>query len=267
MEHDEYAGGMFQFANGDVRRIVSHTAGTIGTSPSSSTLFPTMILDDGSISSSGAGYIWPPRALILLDRSGATSLGEVTLTMDAADPIHGDDYRAIGIVACGPVRVLGAGVDRTMSEESTPGDTLIDLDDGERYRVVRAPPRRRVEVAIVDSHRDVTQARTLARRAGLAADYVVASDDAASLPAAERYADPLVLRSLLRKLGRQPIVFLPNIPIFDGTVSGVAYVHTRCMDAIYGSIVNQPRNEQIQVGRTLESDAFRFTTLAIEEEL
>jgi hypothetical protein len=227
----------------------------------------TLILDASGGDSAGGGYIWPAKVLVLLDRAGATSLGEVTLTMDAADPIHADDYRAIGIIACGPVRVLGAGVDRTMSDEIAPGDRLVDLDDGQRVRIERAPARRRVEVGIVDSHRDIRQARTLALRLGLRPDYIVASDDAGALPAAERYADPLVVASLLRRVGRRPVVFLPNIPVFDGVVSGAVYNHTRAMGALYGSIVNEPRVEQIPVGRTLESDAARLTTIAIEEEL
>jgi hypothetical protein len=267
VEHDEFAGGMFEFDNGTICKIISNTSGTIGTSPSTSTLFPTLILDASGGDAAGGGYIWPAKVLVLLDRAGATSLGEVTLTMDSADPIHADDYRAIGTIACGPVRVLGAGVDRTMSDESAPGDRLVDLDDGQRIRVDRAPARRRVEVGIVDSHRDIRQARTIALRAGLAPDYIVASDDAGALPAAERYADPLVVASLLRRVGRRPVVFLPNIPVFDGIVGAVVYNHTRAMGALYGSIVNEPRVEQIPVGRTMESDAVRLTTIAIEEEL
>jgi hypothetical protein len=52
-----------------------------------------------------------------------------------------------------------------------------------------------------------------------------------------------------------------------GASPGVVYTHTRAMGALYGSIVNEPRAEQIQIGRTLESDGVRLTTIAIEEEL
>ena len=263
---DELAGGYFECANGEVRRIASNTSGTLTKGSTIAENRATLYLDDidGTEDSSGAGYIHPPRALIYWYLRGSRSLTQVRLRIASTVAAPPEGYREIGVLAMGPVHVLGRAWDRAEATEHDPGGEIATLPDGSRTVAYRVPVRRRVEVAIVESW--------LATYDVLGAtpqpDYVRASLHASSTPTSDAWGGALDLAGLAHEVRRNPIVYLPNIPIDSGSGDAVV-VHTRRsgLGAVYGRITSSVRHEQVAAGSTGTDDIHRVTTVAFDEEV
>jgi len=125
-----------------------------------------------------------------------------------------------------------------------------------------------IAASLVDTHVDVQQHRG----ASTSADYGAASDNASAYPGVDRHADPLVLQGLVREVDGVPVVWLPQIPVDPGTGSGAGadlVVCTRSLayGAVYGYITELGRREQLPVGRTGVNDAYRYSTIVLEEEV
>ena len=261
---DELAGGYFQPDTGSVVKITGNTSGALTSGSTIAERRAIIRLEAELGDASGTGYIWMPRALLLLYRRGTEDLTSVALEIDGAEPAHADGYRGIGIACIGPVRVMGRAPDRSTSLEMEPGQTIQTMPDGSRYTTDRTPSRRRVEVGILDSHVDVSQVRSLTA----SPDYIVVSSDAGASPAAARFGDPLHMVGLVEEVQRQPIVFLPRIPIDTGAGDPIVAVLTqRAGGALYSRITNAARIEQVPAGVTGVSDMYRLTVLAFEEEV
>jgi len=262
---NELAGGYFEYSNGDVRKITRNTAGALTDTGTPAELRCTIYVEgsDGGEGASGTGYIWPPRALILIYLRGAHPSIQpyLDLTVTSATTVGPEGYRQIGVAAIGRVQVLGYGVDRTEARALESGFDMQELADRSRVYSERGPDRRRAEVAIVDTLVDVQQVRGTA----VSPDYVLISAAGGAYPAADRHADPLVLEGLARECRGHPVVWLPQIPTDPTTGSGVfAHVRAWGLDALY-SYMTAGRREQVPVGRTGTNDAYRYSTLVFDE--
>jgi hypothetical protein len=268
VQQNELAGGHFQYANGEVRRISGNTAGALTDTGAPAEVRATIYVSgvDGTEDTSGAGYVWPPRTLILWNLRGAHTVIQqyVELQLLSTSAIGPEGYREIGVAAVGRVQLLGYGVDRTEARAQDSGFERQEMADRSSVHSYRGPIRRTVEVAIVDTHVDLQQVRG----AGVSADYVVCSGDSAAYPGADRHADPLVLEGLAREVDGVPVVWLPQIPVeAGGSGTGIAtYWRGWGLGAVYGYL--QPgRREQLQIGRYGVNDGARYSTLTIVEEV
>ena len=261
---NELAGGYWQGASGAAVKITGNSSGALTSGSPTSERRAVIYLEEETSSASGTGHIWMPRALLLLYRRGSEDLTSVALEIKGTEPAHPDGYRGIGIACIGPVRVMGRAPDRSTSLEMEPGQTIQTMPDGSRYTTDRAPSRRRVEVGILDSHVDVSQVRSLAA----SPDYIVVSSNASATPAAARFGDPLHIVGLVEEVQRQPIVYLPRIPIDAGSGDSITALLTqRAGGALYSRLTNAARIEQVPAGVTGVSDMYRLTVLAFEEEV
>lgn len=264
--HDELVGGYFEFPNGDVRRIAANSAGALTSGSTIAENRATLYLEgmDGGEDASGTGYVWPPRALLLWYLRGSRTLTQVRLRMTSTSPIGPEAYRGIGVLAMGPVRVMGRPWDRAEALELDPGDEIVTMPDGTRTRSTRVGQRRRIEVAIVESWVSTADVRSLLA----SPDYVTASAHASATATADRFGDALSLEGLARQVRRSPIVYLPHVPIESGSGAAlVAYPWRWAQGAIYGRLTSSARREQIQVGQTITDDGHRVATVPFEEEL
>lgn len=267
VQPDELVGGYFEYSNGDVRRIARNTAGALTDTGTPSEVRATIYVEgtDGGEATSGTGYVWPPRSLILWYHRGSQASIQQYVDLEILNTyaLGPEGYREIGVCAMGRVQVLGYGVDRTEARPQESGYDVETLPDRSTVRTQRGPIRRRAEVAIVDTHVDVTQVRSLTS----SADYVVVSAHASAYPAADRHADPLVWEGLAREVDGTPVVWLPRIPVESGSGAAVvAYWAGWGLGALYGYMA-PGRRERLQIGSYGVSDGYRYSTIVFEEEV
>ena len=259
LREGELVGGYAEFVtSGTVLRITGNTSGSLTYGTSAAERRAVVFLESDAPAAAQAVKLWPPRALLV--RYGGAPSVSLELTLPGSDPIHADDYRAIGKVVAGRVEVMGRNWDRGTSVEVTPGDVIQTAPDGSRYLVQREPTRRRVEVAIVDSHIDIQQLR----RAQSSPDYVAVTTGGTT-PAADRYAAPLTLEGIVRVVGRAPCVLLPYLP--RASAGWVAYTSGGATEWLYGRLTNAYRREQLGIGQFGVDDGYRVPVLSFEEEV
>jgi hypothetical protein len=263
---DELVGGYFQFANGTVRKIARNTSGSLTWGSTVAENRATLYLEGitGAEDSSGSGYVHLPRALVLWYLRGSRSLTQVRLRVPSSLPVPPEGYRSIGLLAMGPLRLLGRSWDRAEQVETAPNDAIVTQPDGTRRNVQREGVRRRVEVAIVETWLDTADVLG----ATPSPDYVKVSLNASATPTADAWGDALSLEGLVREVRRDPIVYVPHVPIDAGSGDAVV-VHTRraAHGSIYGRFTSQFRREQLEVGTTITDDGHRVSTISLEEEL
>ena len=262
VEHDELVGGMVDLTGGDVRKIIGNTAGSLQSGATFDTRRTTLQLEgiDTTEAASGTFVIYPPRALILVyERATWTRLD---IVIDTGEPVPPEGYREIGLVAAGPVQVVGELNSRQSSTAYEDGATLTTLEDGTRRSVEKHPARRRFEASWTYSPIDVKQARESSTTAG---DYVLAKTSGA-VPAAMRYDAPLLVTALYAGLNGKstPIVWLPYVPVSTGTTVALK---ARASEALYGRIVGPIRRERASFGLPMQHEGFTVSTVTIEEEL
>jgi hypothetical protein len=263
---DELVGGYFQFANGTVRKIARNTSGSLTWGSTVAENRATLYLEGitGAEDSSGSGYVHLPRALVLWYLRGSRSLTQVRLRVPSSLPVPPEGYRSIGLLAMGPLRLLGRSWDRAEQVETAPNDAIVTQPDGTRRNIQREGVRRRVEVAIVETWLDTADVLG----ATPSPDYVKVSLNASATPTADAWGDALSLEGLVREVRRDPIVYVPHVPIDAGSGDAVV-VHTRraAHGSIYGRFTSQFRREQLEVGTTITDDGHRVSTISLEEEL
>lgn len=259
-EH-ELAGWYFEDDNGVARRIKGNTEGMLDISSDHGHIATIELEDvDGTEAATGTGRLYPDRLLFLIyHRGDSPTLTEINLTMSAHTAF---DRKEVGLVAAGPVHIMGRGIDYTDSATIEGGAGITRLEDGSSARSSRAPVRQRWEYQIgVDSVVDITDVRRTTH-----------APDAVSLGAtldASRHGTPLSVQGLYRRLDGQPFVFLPTIP-YDTTPDtgrgAVAATPWRdCFNASYGRIVGTSRRSNT-LGDTNSRGMMRSSTMTIEEE-
>lgn len=265
LQPHEAAGWYFVDAGGKARRVRSNSGGSLESGATETTARAALELEDidGTETASGTGYLFPSRAMVHLHVQAWTALEQLRLVLSAHTEFS---YKQIGILAAGPVHVIGRGFDRQMGLEVAPGQDVVTLPDGSRYAVSRRSRRRRLEVAVADSHVDIADVWS----AGASPDYVIISDASGAHPAAARHGAPVLLEGALDAADGAPIVLLPRIT-YDSTGQSnkraFVSIFRRCDGAIYGRVVNSYRRTQVPMGVTMRSDGWRVSTITVEEEL
>ena len=271
----DLAGCRWQFANGKVRRIVTNTEGvlTSGSTLAEKRCELTLADIDGTEDTSGTGYIWPRRALVLIYLRGTRTMARLDVDImppsgPSAAPIGPEGYRQIGTLALGEVMVFGRAFDRNSSSERAANVEIFRAQDGTTTTSEQGPIGRTMEVAFVDSPTFLDDIRS-----GGSPDYVTVSAHADAEPAGTRRAIPATAEGLYQRLGgaRLPCVPIRRIPRDDGTgdrthVATIAN-GTLADDAFLARLTNVVRREQIQVGESLVSDGERVSTIVFEEVL
>jgi hypothetical protein len=271
----DLAGARWQFANGKVRRIITNTEGvlTSGSTLAEKRCELTLADIDGTEDTSGTGYIWPRRALVLIYLRGFRTMSRFDVDVPAtggpsAADIGPEGYRQIGTLALGEVMVFGRAFDRNSSNERAANVEIFRAQDGTTTASEQGPIGRTMEVAFVDSPTFLDDIRT-----GGSPDYVTVSAHANAEPAGTRRAVPATAEGLYQRLGgaRLPCVPIRRIPRDDGTGDPI-YVATIASgtladDAFLARLTNVVRREQIQVGESLVSDGERVSTIVFEEIL
>ena len=265
IEEGELVGGAVDLGSGDIRRIAANTAGSLASGSTIAERRCTITLEDvdSGDATSGTCYIHPPRALLLWYLRGQSTVTQLRLDIASGATVGPGGYREIGTVAAGWVRVLGRGWDRTTPDILDTGAEVTDLPDRGQAVARRGPSRRSVEVAIVDTAIDLTQIQ----RSAASPDYVVVSSHASAAPAAERWADPRLVRGLYDQYAGEPIVYLPRIPIESGSGDAItAHTIGWAAGALYGRITSAAvRNEWAGVGSAGATEMVRLPTLTITE--
>lgn len=259
---DEMAGWYFESANGKVRRIRSNTDGSFDGTDSGHAV--TLFLDDfdGTESSVGTGYLYPSRMLIVIYQRGVRRMDQLRLELAAHTAFDG---KQVGLVASGPLQLMGRGVDKTQSVSLEDGQTVTTLDDGTRSASGAASMRRRWEFGIgLDS---VVDLRDVLEDMSTLPDHVDISDHASAKPAGTRHATPLSVQGLYSAAQRDPLVFLPSVARDDGAGDrAVCHIWRDCEGATYGRLMNSTRRT-LTLGRQGRNGMWRSSNIAIEEEL
>ena len=261
-------GCQFEFANGQVRDIVDNTGGVL-TSGSTVAEKRCRIRVDGltgAEDTSGTGYIWPKRALVLQYLRGTREVTQVQVEIASSVGADSRAYRQIGTIAIGEVSVFGRAFDRTVSNEYTAGTSIFDAEDGGSVATITGPMQRTMEVAFVESPTFLGQIRS-----GGSPDYVTTSASGSALPAATEFGVPMTAEGIYRRTdgGFLPVVPIRRIPRDSGSGSAL-YVSTIGRGAItegtfLARITGSIRREQIQVGQAMVDDAERVATITFKE--
>jgi hypothetical protein len=181
---------------------------------------PTRVRLDGDITAGSArvGTIWHRRAVVYLYLADGVLFEGVRLAVVAysGGPTIGTD-----VIGIGRVRVLGDGPDQTRAVATELGAELVEIPEGGASAYRTRPDRRSVELSHV-------------RTVGLDAEGYVRALEAG--PAVGSSGDPATLEGLVRHVGRDPLVYLPSIPVRSGSASALA-VDLGAVDAVYGRFV------------------------------
>jgi len=261
-------GSQFEFADGKVRTIVDNTEGVLTSGSTVAEKRCRIRVDglDGTEDTSGTGYIWPRRALILHYLRGTREVTQVQLEIGASVGADSRGYREIGVAAIGEVSVLGRAFDRTASDEIAAGVEVFEGIDGGSVVSVRGPTRRTVELAFVESPTFLGQPRS-----GGAPDYVTVSASGGALPAATEFGVPMTLEGIYRRTdgASLPVVPIRRIPRDSGSGSAL-YVSTIgrgsvAEGAMLARMTGSIRREQVQMGQAYVDDAERVATITFSE--
>jgi hypothetical protein len=262
------AGCQFEFANGKIRTIVDNTEGVLTSGSTVAEKRCRIRVEglDGTEDTTGTGYIWPRRALILHYLRGTREVTQVQIEIASAAGYDSRAFREVGVVAIGEVSVLGRAFDRTSSDEIAAGVEVFEGVDGGSVASRRGPVRRTVELAFVESPTFLGQVRS-----GGSPDYVTVSASGSALPAATELGIPMTAEGIYRRTDGAilPVVPIRRIPrdtgsgtdVYVTTIGGGAIADGAMLARMDGSI----RREQIQVGQAFVDDAERVATITFRE--
>lgn len=269
---DALRGGYFEFDNGEVRKIVGNTSGSVSygsTVAEHRVVIRLEGIDTTEDASGTAGKIWPPRALLLHHLRGDRSMQRLEFLLPASPAPGPEGNREIGTLGVFEVHVLGRAFDRTVRTEVIHPTTVSRQDDGSSSAYAWTEHAGGVvEYAFVRSHTDLYQVRL----SSSTPDYVTASDNGSALPAGSRYAVPLDMEGVYREIrgGKTPVLGLPRIPRDSGSGDAItAYTlgGFGALEAIYGRWEGSSSREMIDIGMHLSGDGARYPTIAIRREV
>ena len=238
IHRDELVGGWFEFPSGEVRPILSNSEGHWSSGPVTQKR-PHLVLGDidDTESVSGTGYIWFPRAVVILHNlDQATAALRMTIRPSGTVPAPPDGYYKAGVIAMGNVAVFGRSYGFGHRTRYFPNVEIEEMPSGiERSR--KRGPRRR-EMAM----RWDTGLITRSTRGTEQSDYVK-STTTSTPPVASARDVQWLLEGLDSQMDGplRPGVLLPFIPA--GTPDVVTHTWQRTRGAIYGRMSTSPAME------------------------
>lgn len=225
IHRNEAVGGWFQFPNGDIRKIVANTEGWLTSGATVAELRPTFTLegvDDGE-DANGTGYIWWPRAVVLMHHpaaGAAVSALRLRIRPSGGDPVTPEGYFE-GKVLIGDVAVFGRKYDHGHRHELRSNVQVTELPSGAtRTRVIG--PRLREYLLRWDDGQITAQTRGSTQ-----GDYVVGSSTSGAPPVAGARDVSWMVEGLHEELDgpHVPVALLPYIPA--GTPDTVTHLWQR----------------------------------------
>ena len=251
---NELAGGHVLLSSGVVRPIVGNTEGIweVGSAAKQAIIYLDPDALDGTEPTSGTMEIWPPSILAIVGEQVALPQ-RVRLHIPAQDTYEG--YFRIGILAAGPVAVVGRETAAGRIIETAANYTLYSTASGARTAKKEGSPRRIAQVAWSDD--DTSQIMA----ASPSPDYVQLRDGVS--PAVATYHDTALLLAglLTEQTGAvRPVVYLPSIPEAATTIT------TSPEDFLYGRIVSAIKRTA-QMGDPGVSEVVTVDKVTIEEEV
>lgn len=263
LHRDELVGG-YVIIEGVSRKIIGNTEGHWSTGPVSqkrAAIYLEPCELNGDEPTSGTIPLIFPDSLTLVHMGGATSRGWRLLLHPIPDPAitaaPPGGRIAGGVLALGPVVVLGAPAEREVRtvHETQLGDLV--LPDGSRRTRVTGPLRRRVTIPL--GLVDVTSARGLGD-----GDYVRGTSTTGAPPVAHRHDLPLMLEGLMSQIDGEhtPVVWIPRLSAGPPDVETLLV--GRAGGAIYGRATWGGYRQVL--GDAMDSEVFDLSALTITEE-
>ena len=225
----------------------------------------TLPLTDVSAADSGSGTdgrIVPDSVAVVIPLNGATYTGwKIEVPAPSATiPKPVEDYYKAGFILIGPVHVFGEDTSWGRVIETTPGESLITMEDRTSRSVVNAPPQRRVEFAWTDMV-DTTQATAI--DGAPSPDYFLGGDHGSAEAVASIGAEPWDLEGLIRRLNGShvPICYLPK---WEKLVASGHATMNRRHSHVLARLEGAATIETV-LGEELESEVVRVAKLTAVE--
>lgn len=266
VQPDEFVGGYFQYEDGTIRKIVRNTEGVLGVLPETNRAVRIYVEGhDGTEDAAGAGYIWPPRVLIVfwLREATASRRGiKITLRPGNTTPAPPEGYYQIGAAALGPMEFFGQQYEHGRQRSLEPNVDVVENRTGARRSRRLGRARRIVQVSWPNGV-DMTEISG----SDAAPDHYTdgAIDD--PLPLSIRYSTPEHLMGVVDQLDgpHRLVVYCASVAL-EADDGPVVHRLGRAGGAIYGRITS-PVDLEAFLGDELESEVARIGPLVIEEEL
>lgn len=267
VQRNELVGGHFQYASGQIRKIIANTEGTLNAQDVSRGAVIHVEGASGAETETGTGYIWPARVLIIgYAVGGADTLRGIRLSIrpSSATPAPPEGYFQIGTAVIGPISIFGTQYGRGRRLSIEPNVTVTTASDGSRRSRVRGPSRKVVQIAWPDAVDG-----TSVTMGSVSPDWYGDGLTDDPLAIALRHDTPQMLAGLLEQIDgpHLPVVYCPFINHQTSANSfGLVYTLQHAAGAIYGRITSSVELESA-LGDEQQSEAFRVGSITIEEEV
>lgn len=263
VEHNELVGGAIEFPNGDVRRIVSNTAGHISEvngllSTANICLIRLEGVDDGE-NASGTGKIWFPRVSTGLVIQSAEAI-RIQINDDASPVAPPEGYFTIGRMFFGSMHPFGADYTQERTVSVNPNTSITTSRDGRRRARVNGPTRRAVSFSFPAI--DMTEFSgedTITTGSVYAGNYngIAVRDEPSRLAGMIEY---------LRGPGRL-IAYMPYIPnMFPPSATSWTHTYQRIRGTFIGRITSPITLTQV-AGDEQVDEVLSIGTVTVEEEV
>lgn len=262
---DEIRDGVFQFDTlTTVRAIAANGPGTEDRGPIDEFRYWLRLAGITGAEPVGpiaGAFIWYPRCMLTFALLGNNELEGFRLVINpgGTDPNPPSGDIRIGVMAAGPIQVLGWQPDDTRSvSRELDGDVVTYQRDGTAVREVIAPQYRTHEVAWTRPSWQGWQQRTSDP------DYVTASSAAGAEPVGTRHGGIYDWDGILTQHGRLPLVFIPRIDR-DASQTHLSLANY-AGGAVYGRFVPGSYRIETSVGAPEYSEFVRSSVVTIQEE-
>ena len=269
---DELAGCYFEDSGGKVRLIEGNSEGILSAGGGTATGHRVRVyLDDGdfdnSEGTSGTGRIWY-RDVLTVVHLGAMSTkyaGYKLKIRTSSTPTAELGFFEIGSIVLGPIIPLSEDWSRRVTRVTEPRVDIETAPDGTKRMIKRGPAAHRVEVAITETHVDMSNVLQSGVVSGIYPDYITSGDHTGAEPVATWDAAPLMLEHLIDSLDgpKTPVSLLWGLDRPSSGTPPVAYTYRGGRNAMYSHVTSAYRREQV-FGEHVKTQADRVPTLVFE---
>lgn len=262
VRRDQLAGWYFLSSDGSTQnQLEGNSEGILAYGTGATSAKRAILRTAGNLTGAtpGTGYIYHPRALLLIHLGNATAVTTVKVTVNKAT---GFSYSDVGLIGVGEVQVIPVAADLNDSLILDDDARVVTAPDGSRHSTRIHRDRRRLTLQWVQSAHGVYQAYT-----STSPDYVTTYTS--GNPAATWEAVPLILQGAAESLAGRPGLWVPAITRQSAVnATEVIYSLGANTDMLWGRVVGGWRREALQyVGPRPTAQVWRVPTFTFEEEL